>query len=267
MDPEDHSAPQSRRARQREASFAEIVATSRQLLAEDTDLSLRAVARRMGMTAPALYRYVENYNDLVDLVAFEIDRSVTTQFLAASARYDDDDPAGRLIAATMAFRSWAHRKPREFRLVFANPVADASCIRREMPASSHSCGLMLGMLVEIWNKFRSARPDLDDLPPGVREVVLEPRMPIDASSIPAVDRGVLWPILHAWQSLYGAVILEVFGHQDPRIISCGAMFVRTLEQQLAPLGLSHDRDRLAGVIHAELASNGDSESLVGRSDV
>ena len=53
-------APVTRRERQREATYDEIVAVSAQLLAEGADLSLRAVAGRMGMTAPALYRYVAN---------------------------------------------------------------------------------------------------------------------------------------------------------------------------------------------------------------
>ncbi|MGH3362154.1 MAG: TetR/AcrR family transcriptional regulator, partial [Nocardioides sp.] len=51
----------TRRERQREATYDEIVRTARALLAEGEELSLRAVAGRMGMTAPALYRYVGSY--------------------------------------------------------------------------------------------------------------------------------------------------------------------------------------------------------------
>ena len=50
--------PVTRRERQREATYDEIVSVAAELLDEGADLSLRAVASRMGMTPPALYRYV-----------------------------------------------------------------------------------------------------------------------------------------------------------------------------------------------------------------
>ena len=75
---------QSRRERQREATYDEIVKASRELLAEGAELSLRAVATKMGLTAPALYRYVASYQELVDLVAYEIDKAATERFRVAA---------------------------------------------------------------------------------------------------------------------------------------------------------------------------------------
>ena len=115
--------PPTRRERQREATYDEIVAVSAELLAEGADLSLRAVAARMGMTAPALYRYVANYQELVDLVAVELDKAATGEWMQAVARYPADDAAARLTMACVSFRRWALTKPREFALVFANPIA------------------------------------------------------------------------------------------------------------------------------------------------
>ena len=87
---------QSRREKQREATYDEIVRASRELLAEGAELSLRAVAAKMGMTAPALYRYVASYQELVDLVAFEIDKAATLTFAAAAdaAARSTTAPAG-----------------------------------------------------------------------------------------------------------------------------------------------------------------------------
>ena len=126
------AAPQTRRERQREATYDEITRASRELLAEGSELSLRAVAGRMGMTAPALYRYVGSYQELVDLVAFEIDKAATDRFAAAADLLPEDDYAGRLVASATEFRMWALASPREFGLVFANPIADPQCARREM---------------------------------------------------------------------------------------------------------------------------------------
>src|SRR3954470_13914372 len=102
---------QTRRERQREATYEEITRASRALLAEGAELSLRAVAGRMGVTAPALYRYVASYQELVDLVAFEIDRAATETFRAAADTLPEDDHAGRLLLSAAAFRSWALSNP------------------------------------------------------------------------------------------------------------------------------------------------------------
>ncbi|MFS3127465.1 TetR/AcrR family transcriptional regulator [Nocardioides sp. Bht2] len=250
------STTPGRRERQREATYAEIVTTARTLLAEGKELSLRAIAQRMGITAPALYRYVASYQELVDLVAFEIDKAATATFAEAAARYPDDDPAGQLVAATAAFRAWALTNPREFGLIFANPIADSSCVRRELLTSATSGHYMNGLLVRIWQERGIAHPSLDELEPSVREAVLDPLLPIDASTIPAAERGVIWIFMRAWQTLYGVVTLEVFGHMDPRVIESAAMFTAAMHSQLPPLGLEAEPEgsRLKAILAAELAA-------------
>ena len=58
--------PPSRRDRLRAATIDEIIQTARQLLVKDGPeaVSLRAIAREMGMTAPGLYRYFGSYEEL-----------------------------------------------------------------------------------------------------------------------------------------------------------------------------------------------------------
>ena len=132
-------APQTRRERQREATYDEIVRASRDLLAEGAELSLRAVAGRMGMTAPALYRYVANYQELVDLVAFEIDKAATERLRRGrrrAARGRLRRPAGGLgdrvpdvgARATRASSAWSSptRSPTR------------SCVRRELLTAVHA---------------------------------------------------------------------------------------------------------------------------------
>ena len=148
---------QTRRERQREATYDEITRTSRELLAEGAELSLRAVAGRMGMTAPALYRYVSNYQELVDLVAFEIDKAATERFAAAADGLPEDDYAGRLVASVTEFRMWALTNMREFSLAFANPIADAQCVRRDLLTSYNSGHLMTGQMRALWEHNHRAQ--------------------------------------------------------------------------------------------------------------
>ena len=243
----------TRRERQREATYDEIVRASRALLAEGAELSLRAVASRMGMTAPALYRYVASYQDLVDLVAFEIDKAATETFRAAADALPEDDHGGRLVVSVTEFRQWALGSPREFGLVFANPVADAGCIRREMLTIASSGHLFTDQMRALWESGRHPIPALDDLPPAVRGAVLEPLIPAEVAGLGPEDRGLVWLYMQGWTRLYGVVALEVFGHLDPRIIESGDMFVDVMREFAPRLGLIDDLERLEGLIRARIA--------------
>ena len=246
------SVQPTRRARQREATYAEIVSVSRALLAEGAELSLRAVAGRMGMTAPALYRYVASYQELVDLVAFEIDKAATIGLRAAASHRPDDDPAGQLLCASVAFRRWALDSPREFSLVFANPVAVGACVRRELLTSATSGHFFNALLIRVWEKYRFPHPDPSELEPAVAQALEEPLFPIDLALLPDGHRGLLWVFMNAWAALYGVVTLEVFGHLDPRIIESGAIFSAMVHEWMPRLGMDADQERLRALLASEL---------------
>ena len=112
--------PASRRERARDATTAEIKATARRLLVQDgrDALTLRAIAREMGMTAPGLYRYFASHDDLVVGVCHDILDELTVVLLAARDTVPLDDPIGRLGATCRAFRRWALEHPAEFQLSF-----------------------------------------------------------------------------------------------------------------------------------------------------
>jgi AcrR family transcriptional regulator len=243
-----------RRERQREATYTEIVASSRALLAEGEELSLRALASRMGITAPALYRYVASYQELVDLVAFEVDKAATETFAEAASVAPADDPAARLLISAVAFRRWALTNQREFSLCFANPVADSNCIRRELVTAATSGHYMTDLLYDVWRKYDHPVPSLEELDPSVTEAVREPLIPANVERIPPEKRGLVWIYMSSWASLYGVVTLEAFGHLDPRIIESGAMFASMVRSWMPRLGMTGDEyDRLDAVLVRELA--------------
>lgn len=243
----------TRRERQREATYDEIVSASRELLAEGAELSLRAVAARMGLTAPALYRYVASYQELVDLVAFEVDKAATATFAAAADALPEDDYAGRLVASSTEFRMWALANPREFGLVFANPVADTACVRREEMLTLASSGHhFTGQMRALWEHNHHPIPTLEELPPAVREAVLDPLIPAKVDDLAMEDRGLAWLYMQGWTALYGVVALEVFGHMDPRVIESGEMFIEAVRSFGPKIGLEGDSERLEAIMRARI---------------
>ncbi|GAB2776143.1 TetR/AcrR family transcriptional regulator [Nocardioides salsibiostraticola] len=243
----------TRRERQRESTYVDIVAASRELLAESPELSLRAVAANMGMTAPALYRYVANHQELVDLVAFEIDKAATETFAAAAAAMATDDAPGRLVAATTEFRQWALGNPNEFAIVFANPTAEAACVRRELITLASSGHLLTDLIHDVWTQRGFAIPDIDDLPAAVREALEEPLIPAKVEHLSREERGLVWVFMQAWTQLYGVVALEVMGHMDPRVIESGEMFIDVVRRFAPTVGLVEEMPRLERIIRARLA--------------
>jgi AcrR family transcriptional regulator len=244
----------SRRERQREATYDEIVRVSREILRTDAELSLRAVAKAMGMTAPALYRYVANYQELVDLVAFEIDKAATETFRAAAATQDDEDFAAQLVCAAVAFRRWALTHHREFSLVFANPIADSSCTRRGLLTAAASGLFFTDLLRLLWEQTDYPIPALKDLPKSVVAVVTDPLIPADVKGIKRADRGLVWVFMEGWTTLYGVVTLEVFGHMDPRMIESGEMFIHAVRLFGERIGLDREWPRLEKLLRSQLAA-------------
>src|ERR671921_1267176 len=108
----------SRRERARAATIAEIKQTALGLMREQgtTDIRFTDIARVMGMTPPALYRYYADRNELLtDLITDAYD-SLGQAILTAREACDPDDIAGRWLAAASAYRQWSGREPQQFAL-------------------------------------------------------------------------------------------------------------------------------------------------------
>lgn len=225
---------------------------SRELLVDPAGLSLRAVAQKMGITAPALYRYVDNYQDLVQLVAGAIDADTAALLVEARDSQPADDPAAQIICAAIAFRRWALSNRQEFSIVFANPITAHDDARTGDQIKEEQTGAVFTeLLVRLWERYRFPVPAVDELDPAVAATLCDPVMP-GQLDIPEEARGLLWVFTRSWVALYGTVTLEVFGHCDPRVIRSGALFRAMLTTQAEMLGMVEELPRLGPMIDREL---------------
>src|SRR5437016_5544598 len=81
-------------------------------------VTLRAIARELGITAPALYRYYDSRGDLLRHVCDDICADLATELNGQLAAIGQHDHAGKVLTVCRGFRRWAHRHPQEFTLVF-----------------------------------------------------------------------------------------------------------------------------------------------------
>jgi AcrR family transcriptional regulator len=237
----------NRRERVRAATFDEIRRVACRLLVDQGPeaVTLRAIAREMGMTAPALYRYHASHEDLVqDLVG-----SLYDELADALERARDAEPAGdvpaRLMAASRAFRAWALAHPREFELLFASPVGrlgrDPACAVGPLEKDERAMrfgAVFQELIVALWVGDGFPVPPEDSLPPSL---ITQYAQFAEVTGTP-LPPAALHVFLTCWSRLYGQVSLELFGHLGWALTDPEPAFEALLAELAALLGLD-DRYR------------------------
>jgi hypothetical protein len=236
--------PLSRRERVRAATVHEIKQTARRVLVEHgpDGLSLRAIARDMGMTAPALYRYFPSREDLLEQLIADFYDEVSDEMERARDALPADDHGGRLLAVSRTFRHWALAHPREFAMLFGSPIEGLSRphVTGEEPADDHPAhdagerfGTVFGALVaELYLARPFPVPADDELDPVLREQLTE-----WLSEFPVpLPLGVMQLFLSCWIRLYGLVCMEVFGHLRFAVADAEPMFEAELRSLAELLG-------------------------------
>jgi AcrR family transcriptional regulator len=247
-------AAPTRRERQRQATYDEIVKSARALLRSDEPISLRAIAQEMGITAPALYRYVDGYDQLLELVADAIFDDMLEAMAQAAARQSDDDPAAQLVVSAVAFRNWSLAHPEEFTLIFANRAkAGADIVEKHGAGGARFTQFFSRIYEQVWHRYHFPVPADDELPDGFVQAI-ELAQSAKLCEFPGLPVGINWTFLRAWSRLYGMVTLEVFGHLDDGIIASGMMFDAMMEDNGNDLALGDDWPRLRALVAAEVVS-------------
>lgn len=235
---EPRSPAVRRRDRLRAATEAELVTTARELLVEGgpAAVTVREVGRRMGMTASALYRYVDGLDGLVDRLAASLFDELTEALqdrLAGSGRSDDTGVGEALLTASRAFRHWCLAHPAEFALMYGSGVhqLESGCPRTEA-AGGRFGQVFLGLLVEGLGRGDAASPPTASpptAPPGPDVFAVLPG--------PLGER-----FARAWVRLLGVVMVEVIGRlghtgADPEVVfeaemaDCARDLVQVLRDQ------------------------------------
>jgi AcrR family transcriptional regulator len=231
----------SRRDRVRAATTEEIKQTARRILVKDGPeaVSLRAIAREMGLTAPALYRYFGSHEELLRGVVGDIFGELADEIYAAIEKVDEarGGMAEKVAAACRGFRDWALGHPAEFALVFGTPVpgidveADDFCEE----CARRFAGTFFALFSELWQKSPFPVPAPEDIDTGLREQLTRYRDGIGAE----LPLGALLTFLRCWVRLYGVVAMEVFGHLGFALDDPGPMFEITLSELATLVGLEY----------------------------
>ena len=204
------------RERARAQTIADIVELGRKHLAEHgaAALSLRAVARDLGVVSSAVSRYVGSRDELLTLLLVDAYNDLGDAVDAAVESVPADDFKERFAELARAVRAWALREPARYGLLFGSPVPGyrAPAERTTAPGTR-----VVTSLVQILDGAHRAGTHLDGA--SAAEPAAASMPPALAADLGAIRRdlnvGVPDVLLArgtlVWTSLFGAVSFEVFG--------------------------------------------------------
>jgi AcrR family transcriptional regulator len=207
------------RERARAQTIADIVRLGREHLATHgaAALSLRAVARDLGVVSSAVYRYVASRDELLTLLLVDAYNELGDAVDAAVSSKPEGDFAGRFQALGLAVREWALREPARYGLLFGSPVPgyQAPAGQTTTPGTR-----VVYRLVGILDAAYRA----GELTVPARAAVVPPALAADFDAIRAglglaVPDGLIANGVLVWTSLFGAVSFEVFGQYGPDTFS------------------------------------------------
>ncbi|GAA3008208.1 TetR/AcrR family transcriptional regulator [Streptosporangium longisporum] len=200
----------SRRERLRRTTLRQIHAVARKLLVTQgsSAVTINAVAREMGMSGPALYRYYSGYDELVADVTAGFYRELAGTVEETRRTWAAAPAARRLLAMCRALRGWAITHCAEFGWMFASPApspADSGFESSRYEAGNEFEKIFLGEIVKIWEAGGFPVPRPEDLAPSLRAQLDAYSARIGEPMPPAA----LHVFLSAWTRLYGLLCMEV----------------------------------------------------------
>jgi AcrR family transcriptional regulator len=232
---EARSAPRTARERVRLELTSEIkeVALAQLASGGGATLSLRAIARDMGMASSALFRYFRNRDALLTALIIDSYSSLAEAAETAEAGVHTESLEERWVAIARGVRNWAVAHPHEYALIFGSPIPGYVAPTGTVAPASRVpllLGDLLGDLMLEESYDVAAHPD----PSAAIQRAIEPVRAMMPAGVPSdlIVRGLM-----AWTYLFGAVSFEVFGHRRDVIVDREAFFDHEVRRLATMVGI------------------------------
>ncbi len=228
----------STRAEARLLQIERIKSTSRRLIAEKgaPGLSLREVAREMGVVSSALYRYFPTRDDLLTALIVDAYNDLGDFAERATSRVPRDDPRRQLQAAASAIRKWAKSNPHEYALLYGSPVPGYEAPPFTVEPAARVALVLSSIVTDAW-RHANAEGRGDDEGEALRGVL--ERRTLDGV-MPGVPETARVLSLMMWSQIFGAISFELFGHYKGTVRNANRFFAIVVDET-ANLVLPPDR--------------------------
>jgi AcrR family transcriptional regulator len=219
---------------------AEILAVAGAHVARDgaAAISLRSIARDLGMAPSAIYRYFDGRDALLSALILSAYGALADQAERAAdeaERVADIDRAGRWLAVPRAMRRWALEHPHQWGLIFGTPVPGYHAPEDTIEPYTRMAVALVRPLLAAHEEGRfprdeQRRPITDELRAAVA--------PVTEGLLPGMPGETVVLLLQAYTSIIGAISLEVFGHWRNTVMEPGLLFDATVARAGENIGLT-----------------------------
>jgi AcrR family transcriptional regulator len=188
-------------------------------------LSLRAIARELKITAPAIYNYFPDRDALVTALIIDAYTSFGDSQLEARDAVPAGDVTGRMKAIGLAYRAWAHTYPQRYQLIFGTPIPGyEGPLREVLPSAARS----LSALVSVVEQLRTSGKLKVTSFPQVKD---EYKVSFDmwktyGGDVDLLSMSVAMVI---WSRVHGIVSLEIANNLPPFGASGDELYLYELE--------------------------------------
>jgi AcrR family transcriptional regulator len=197
-------------------------------------LSLRAVARDLGMASSAIYRYFPSRDALLTALIIDAYASLGEAAEAAEARVHKAGVTKRWRAISHAVRDWARAHPYEYALIYGSPVPGYEAPQDTIAPGTRIPMLLTGLFADVI-AARERRGDEHHVVPRRVHRAIAPLRELVPDIVP--DDLIISGMM-AWTYLFGAVSFEVFGQRHNAFSDDAAFFDYEITRISEVLGLT-----------------------------
>lgn len=227
----------NRRARVRATTMAEIRATARELLVSKgpTAVTVNAIAREMGMSGPAVYRYYGSLEELVQAVVAGIYHDVTAHLITVRDDFAIASPGDRLLALCRSLRSWAVEHPAEFSWAFTQGAVSLSAVgESELRRAGEQFESVFRHEFELmWETTQFPTKPADELRADLL-TQLQAYVKRSGTSLPPEAAEVF---LSCWIRVYGLLMMDLMGQLRFAFEDAGPAYEAGLEELCNRIGI------------------------------
>ncbi|MEM7345500.1 MAG: TetR/AcrR family transcriptional regulator [Chloroflexota bacterium] len=232
--------PRRRQVEINEATRQKIKEIARDLMVEKgtAGLSLRAIAKKMKMTAPALYHYYESLDDLITALIVDAFTGHATFVRAArdKAAEKGHSYGQQIFCEALAYRQWFVDNPIQFQLVYGNPIPGYVAPGEVTVPAARQIG-------EIFMESIVAGIQAGEIDMSTANYIVPPTVLAHyqgTQQLPEDITEAFHAMNYAWCTMHGTVALEIYNHFQPVVGDVDAFYKQAIHRLLSDIGVLLD---------------------------
>jgi AcrR family transcriptional regulator len=218
---------------------ADLMTAARRQLAEvgAAGLSLREVAREIGMVSSAVYRYVESRDELLTRLIIETYDALGAEAEQASAAAAHLTDLERWVATAHAIRRWSLARPHEHLLLYGSPVPGYAAPEDTIPPATRVTFALVGIVGDAATAGRLAPPagPAADITPDFATELAELAASAGPDALATPD--TVLAVLAAWTQMFGLIGFEITNQTRNAVTDHEALFDALVRRLAHHIGL------------------------------